>query len=217
MVILLLKTGSTAADPGRFKDLSPSEQQRLDQGKVIVFLHSVNSPIKEGTAIGIVEAPVEVVFNVVTANEEFAEFMPYVTKSRVKMAPEGVLLNYQYLDLPFPVGDRHYAIKIRNSRKFQDGQLLLSSSWTYLKDSGNIKDTYGSWLLKPYGVNKTLAQYIVCTDPGGDIPNWAQNMATKISLPKIITRVRERVAALQRAKPTGNAENPVRERSTPPP
>ena len=48
-----------------------------------------------------------------------------------------------------------------------------------------------SWILEEYDQGKTLATYVVLTDPGGSIPKWAQNMATKISLPKIIDRVRQ--------------------------
>lgn len=209
IMLFMFDLTAHAAESTRFKALAPLEQQQLTKGEVVVFLHSVNGPIKEGIAVGIVEAPVGEVFKVVTSNEKFSEFMPYVKESRIKMTPDGFRLNYQYLDLPFPVGDRHYTIKIHNSQEIKGSQRLLTSSWTYVKGSGNIKDTYGSWLLKPYGPNRTLAQYTVCTDPGGDIPTWAQNMATKISLPKVITCVRQRVKTLSEEKPLDNATGPA--------
>jgi ribosome-associated toxin RatA of RatAB toxin-antitoxin module len=45
------------------------------------------------------------VFRVVTDNENFEEFMPYVKQSDVERIAEGSIINYQYLDFPFPIGD----------------------------------------------------------------------------------------------------------------
>jgi len=102
-------------------------------------------------------------------------------------------MNYQYLDFPFPIGDRYYKLHILHTIENTDNGKVFKSTWTYVKGSGNIKDTYGSWILEEYGQGKTLAIYVVCTDPGGSLPKWALNMATKFSLPEIIDRVRQRV------------------------
>jgi len=47
-------------------ELTQNEQEQLANGEVIVYLKAVRGPIKEGTAMGVVEAPPEKVFRVVT-------------------------------------------------------------------------------------------------------------------------------------------------------
>ena len=174
-------------------ELTQTEHERLAKGKVIVYLKAARGPIKEGTAIGVIDVPPEKVFRVVTDNEDFEEFMPYVKQSDVERIKERSIMNYQYLDFPFPIGDRYYKLHILHTIENTDNGKVFKSTWTYVKGSGNIKDTYGSWILEEYGQGKTLATYVVCTDPGGSLPKWALNMATKISLPEIIDRVRQRV------------------------
>ena len=174
-------------------ELTQKEKERLAKGEVIVYLKAVRGPIKEGTAIGLIDVPPKRVFKVVTDNEDFEQFMPYVKQSDVERMKEGSIINYQYLDFPFPIGDRYYKLHILNTIENTNKGKVFKSAWTYVKGSGNIKDTYGSWILEEYGQGKTLATYVVCTDPGGGIPKWALNMATKISLPQVIDRVRQRV------------------------
>jgi hypothetical protein len=130
---------------------------------------------------------------VVTDNENFEEFMPYVTESDVEREENGATINYQHLDFPFPIGDRHYKIQVINTVESTPKGQVFRSAWTYVKGSGNIEDTYGTWILEAYPQGKTLVTYIVCTDPGGWVPSWAQNMATEIALPEIIQRIRQQV------------------------
>jgi uncharacterized protein YndB with AHSA1/START domain len=174
-------------------ELSQNEQESLAKGEVIVYLKTVRGPLKEGTAIGLIDAPPEIVFGVVTDNEKFEEFMPYVTQSDMERWEDGEIINYQHLDFPFPVGDRFYKINITNTIEDTNKGKIFKSTWTYVKGSGNIEDTYGSWILEEYGQGRTLIAYIVCTDPGGWIPTWAKNTATEVSLPEVIERVRLRV------------------------
>ena len=174
-------------------ELTQEEQERLAKGEVIVHLKAVKGPIKEGTAIGVVDAPPERVFKVITDNENFEQFMPYVRQSDVERLTEASIINYQYLDFPFPIGDRYYKLHILRMVENTNRGKVFKSTWTYIKGSGNIEDTYGSWTLKEYGQDKTLVTYVCCTDPGGAIPKWALNMATEISLPQVIDRVRQRV------------------------
>jgi Polyketide cyclase / dehydrase and lipid transport len=172
-------------------ELSKKEQEKLVEGETIVSLKTIKGPIKEGTVIGLIDAPPERVFKIVTDNDNFEEFMPYVTQSDVEQGEEGAIINYQHLDFPFPVGDRYYKINIINTIESKKRGQVFISAWTYVKGSGNIDDTYGSWILEEYNKGKTLVTYIVCTDIGGWIPSWAQNMATEIALPEIIERVRQ--------------------------
>jgi uncharacterized protein YndB with AHSA1/START domain len=174
-------------------EFTQEERERLAKGRVIVHLKTVRGPIKEGTAIGVIDAPPERVFKVVTDNENFEQFMPYVKQSEVDRIAAGSIINYQYLDFPLPIGDRYYKLHILRAVENTHRGRVFRSTWTYVKGSGNIKDTHGSCTLEEYDQGKTLVTYICCTDPGGYLPNWAVNMATKISLPNFIHRVRERV------------------------
>jgi hypothetical protein len=190
---LILNLNKAANLEATALELTEEDHKRLARGEVIVYLRGVGGPIKEGLAIGIINALPERVFKVITDNEDFEQFMPYVEQSDVEYITNESIINYQYLNFPFPIGDRYYKLYIVQAIENSNAERIFKCTWTYVKKSGNIKDTYGSWVLKKYGENRTLATYTVYTDPGGRIPKWALNMATEISLPKIIESVRQRV------------------------
>lgn len=115
-------------------ELTQTEHERLAKGEVIVHLKAVRGPIKEGTAIGVIDVPPEKVFRVVTDNEDFEEFMPYVKQSDVERIKERSIMNYQYLDFPFPIGDRYYKLHILHISKTQIMERFLSRLGPMSKD-----------------------------------------------------------------------------------
>ena len=175
--------------------------EAVDDGGVWVELREEpGSDAKRGLAAVLVEAAPESVFAVVTDNATFAEFMPRVLESSVRTGADGSLLNRQVISVPL-IADRHYTIRVEN-RIDGDGALRTwTSAWSYVEGSGNIVDTRGSWTVVRWDDSRTLVVYDVLTDPGGSIPRFLKNLATKLTLPDLLESVRERVARIPR--PTG--------------
>lgn len=169
------------------------EWRQVERGEVVSWMIEVEgSPVKEGIALGLVEATPERVFAVVTDNARFAEFMPYVEESTLEIRPDGALVNRQRLDLPWPVRDREYEVSLVNEVVADAEPPLWRSSWTHVEGFGNIEDSQGAWrVFACDGI--ALVEYRVLTDPGGGIPTFLKNSATRRSLGRPIEAVRERV------------------------
>ena len=167
-----------------------SNSALLRPGEVRVELISVEgSSTKEGCAIALVDAGVEPIAAVLRDVDAYEEFMPLVKESSSSESATGERLNTLHLNLPFPIRDRHYTVRLFES-SVGDGSWSLS--WTYVLGSGNIEDTRGSWLLEPRAEG-TLVTYRVSTDPGGMIPNWAYSRVSRRTLPAVLRAVGRRV------------------------
>ena len=180
-------------NPQLQRPLDEAEWRRVERQEVVGrLLETEGSPVKEGLAVGVVQAAPDRVFRVVTDNARFADFMPYVEISTVEEAPDGSVINLQRLDLPWPVSNREYKIQIVNTAEPDADPAVWQSAWTHVEGFGNIEESRGAWRVFACD-DVALVEYQVLTDPGGRIPNYFKNKATRRSLPRLIEAVRERV------------------------
>jgi hypothetical protein len=112
-----------------------------------------------------------------------------VVKSETTPGDGGAILNAQELDLPWPIGNRHFTVRLVEERSEDGG---YSFKFDYVKGSGNVEDTRGHWSIEPWKGGSRVA-YVLWTDPGGAIPKWALNRASRRTLPEVVTALRERV------------------------
>lgn len=169
------------------------ERARLLAGEILVTLeHEPDQKLKRGVALARVEAPAEQVFEVVTDHQGFAQFLPYVARAEIRAEEEGArgsgVVVYQLLDLPFPLEDRYYEVEVD---RLAEPARCFESRWHYVPGSGNIDDTFGRWEVLADGDASTLLAYVAWVDPGGLIPSWAYNWASRRALPRILTSVRD--------------------------
>jgi len=206
-----------AADPAgelmspEGKPLTGDRLSELARGEVLVHLAAVaDTPVKKATAVAVLDASPENVFAILTDYASFIYFMPYCRKVEVQKKEEEKSWVRFELDFPWPIGDRHYTLCLTGEREEADGGPALVSRWTYVPDSGNINDTYGSWEVRPYEDGKSFVRYTVFTDPGGKVPGWAANMATDVAVPNIIEGLRKRVkevATVEKASQPASAQD----------
>ena len=81
-------------------------------GKWRVVRRDAGRRVREGCGVGSIEAPLRAVRQVIDAAAEFDEFMPRILESDVEPVSPGVYLNRQTLDMPFPVEDRRYTVRV---------------------------------------------------------------------------------------------------------
>jgi hypothetical protein len=202
---------------------------RLAAGEIISFSENLpGSNAKRGEVRGVVDAPPEMVWQVISDVNHFEEFMPRILNSQV-VTPEkvqeilqkkptkaqevGEILsptppdpalfrvpgqryveyNYGHVDLPWPLGDRWYILKMLRDES-QAAKHQYIASWSLV--IGNLQENRGECRVEPFGEHKTLLIYRLITDPGGFVPPFLVKRGTYITLPKIITSVRKRVAQL---------------------
>lgn len=118
-------------------------------------------------------------------------------------------LMYQRLDLPWPVLDRHWVLRMANNAALADVSGAWERSWQ-LEDARldearartdaaafdgamTMRANRGSWLLVPVPAGGTLGVYEAWVDLGGDVPVAAADAYAKSSLAGVFKGVREHV------------------------
>ncbi len=91
---------------------------------------------------------------------------------------------YNRTDAPWPVADRDMVVKTQAKVNLDNRTVELSfravPGHVGKKDGVvRIKRLLGSYLLEILGEEKTRVTYQIDTDPGGWLPNWLINMASK--------------------------------------
>jgi ribosome-associated toxin RatA of RatAB toxin-antitoxin module len=177
---------------------SAAEWRELESGKDLYRL-GPGRGVREGLVIAIIASSPERVFEVVTANEDFDEFMPYVAVSFLEEGAGGSLVNYQCLDLPFPISNRYYRVRLTNTEPTEEDP-VWRSTWTFV--SGNLASNEGSWTLMRTSENTTRVIYQVFSDLGGNW-KWINNLATEKGLRPLMESVRRRAAEPDYGEPRG--------------
>lgn len=160
------------------------------------------SPLREVLALALSDASPARLMAVVTDYAAYPDFMPYVTQSEVLPSPDGVTRVFQHLHFGLPVRDRAYTLRMIPFRSPHDGSRGLA--WTLETDPAfqrpadavrpPVND--GGWTFTPLGRGgPTLVEYLVRSDPGGWIPRWFSDLATRHAVPRVVNVVRERAAA----------------------
>ena len=202
--LALVVPPAKAMDPCEV-DLTSAPEKRLSGspltwdlpavGKWRVSRRAAGGRIREGCGFGVIEAPLTAVRGVIDAAADFDEFMPRILESDVEPVSPGVYLNRQILDMPFPVEDRRYTVRVE-TRAVETGEGTgWQARWTYVEGSGNVGDSRGSWTLIPLDAERTVVVYRLLTDPGGRLPAWIVDFAAPRALRRVLAAVRERVLA----------------------
>lgn len=193
---------------------------KLIKGKVVTQIIKLpNSGAHKCQAMGVVYAPIEKVWDVISDYNHFKDFMPRISESFVvnpselkkildvkindwpkfekdlrnykREQVEGDLIYfYNRFNMPWPMKDRYYILKmVQHPEKF-------TFRWTQF--IGNTKVNDGSWELMPYkgSKRKTLGIYTLITDPGVSVSPSLVRLAMKIALPGTIKSVKKRVLKL---------------------
>jgi len=202
----------------RKQDVSGEKPDHLlSDGKVITKVGKMpESNTRLGEVVGVVDAPRERVWKVISDYNEHKNFMPNIlecfairpealellkgTSAQDLRTLESQLKQYKtdrvtgtvvYMygvgDFPWPIPDKAYVLKIA-----RDPTRYIAQATMVI---GQMKVNESSWELKPYGADgsKTLVKYTIRLDPGMPAPGFAVKMAASFTLPKVIEAVRRRV------------------------
>jgi ribosome-associated toxin RatA of RatAB toxin-antitoxin module len=161
-------------------------------GPVSVSLGPAQDGPREGIGRGRIEAPPERVFRALKDVEHWYEFMPFLEQSTARPRKDGSIESFQLMELPFPISRRAYRIRVRDRVEQTAGGTVWHVDWTYVPDSGTVKDHHGSWTLTA-DHGGTLATLRLYTDPGGFVPAHAMDQGTTETLPWIFHGLRQHV------------------------
>ncbi len=173
---------------------TPEETRRLASGEVLVSLApAAEGGPQEATGRGVVDAPPERIFRTLTDYAHWHEFMPFLVKSEMRTGKDGAVESLHVLDLPAPIGERHYRVRFTQRVETGPGGTTWHIDWRSVPGSGNLAAHRGSWTLTAFGSGRTLAVCRLFTDPGGGVPRWAMDKANRKDLPWIFDGLRQHV------------------------
>ena len=177
----------------------PGWTEAYRSGELVIFTEDVEKG-RRIVAVAEVEAPPEVVFNVVNDFDHYPDFMPYVIESRVlSRNGDSEVVAYNRIAPPF-VAERDYPLKFRMTRGSLANGGVFRIEWTARPEAEpevegvvRIRLNDGSWVAEPIsGGSRTRLTYTLLTNPGGMIPDFVANMSNTVAIPKLFKAVMKR-------------------------
>ena len=189
--LLAIAAGATVA---RGDDSSGGgwEQVSTRDGIVVQRRSVAGSKLKEFLGRGIVDAPIGRVLAVIRDANRRAEWMPSCADSHVVEEDLGARTQVAYhrTKAPWPVSDRDsinraiMLVEPDKHRVYLPFEAIASAKVPPVKGVVRMPSMRGHWILRPVdGGRATEAEYQVFADPGGILPDWLANLASK-TLPR---------------------------------
>jgi hypothetical protein len=161
---------------------------RLDKGEVIVEAHAVpGNDLPEAVVAAVIDAPPEHVWQIIDRCGDYMHTMVRMKYSRELSRVGDIVRCESLIDMPWPMRALHAITVAKHT--------VEAGRWTraWKLESGDYKVNQGSWVLTPWGQNKTLAEYRMLSSPNVSIPDFIQGMAMKVALPDMIAKIRSEV------------------------
>lgn len=177
--------------------LSDDERSQLEAGEVLTRARVVQPhDATLARAMAVVDATPEQVWQHIDACEHFKEFVPRVVVSEV-LSREGEEIRFRSkVDMPFPLPDIESELLCRH-RAYEDA--VYERRWK--GTSGPLKVNEGSWRIFPWSKGHSLVVYTAHIAPKMKIPPKIRMMAQRITLPKTVKALRERVIQASAPRP----------------
>lgn len=130
-------------------------------------------------------------WRVVTDQERFDEFMPYVKNTTIRPGPDGSVIETQVLELPHKNFDLELEIRLTGDNNTR------TARWRQLR--GLLAFNEGAWVVERAG-DRSILRYQVSGSLDW-IPQWAINYVLRPRLARLLKAVEERVRDLERKEP----------------
>lgn len=132
----------------------------------------------------VINAPMEKVFDVVSAYERYPEFLPEVKEVRVSNRKEAECDVHYKVDVMKTI---RYTVHIKEERPSR-------VSWSFVEGEF-MRDNKGGWVLESAGEGKTQATYNVEMALGPLVPKAIVNALVETSLPRMLEAFKKRAEA----------------------
>jgi hypothetical protein len=189
-----------AAEPA----LSADDLARLDRGEVVTRLVEVpGEEHRAGLAARVLPHPQDRVLRAVADADHWAEWVPFLARSERQPPAEGENAagwpRWELaFDLPFPLRDRRYDVRIGSAPDGAGGRTI---SWASVPGSGNVASARGSFTLSPRGPAGTLVVFRTATDPGDATSRFLLERALRESLAWVLDGLRQQVDRCRYSEP----------------
>lgn len=164
------------------------QQNRLASGEIIVTTEAApNSSMPIVRVTGVIDAPPEAIWEIVSQCERYPGRMPRIKEGRELSRDGSTVVCEVVVGLPFPLKD----LKATSRSVHTVGPPEWRREWTLIE--GDYERNDGSWVLRRFNGDdqRTLAIYTVHAEPHSSIPAGLRRRAQESSMPEIIERLRE--------------------------
>lgn len=192
VVLFLLLTSMLMGDNGWNTEFT--------RNGITVYTRAVaGSDIKEFKSIGIIDAPAEVVNNVLDDIPNLVNWMPDCIVSRiVEKKSNDYMILYQVIKTPWPLNSRDFTFETRiikdKEKIIRTVKAVPHPSYPQTGNYVRITNMTGQWtLLRQDNNTRTLATYQIKSDPAGNIPVSIANATSKKLPYETLLRLKEQV------------------------
>jgi uncharacterized membrane protein len=186
---LVLGCGTAAAADFQ---LTPAETQKVD-ARGIVIRANLDAGQRRGTvrAAVMIEAPPDVVFQLMSRCEDAIQYVPHLRLCRVRdRAPDD---SWQLVEHEIDFG--WYSPRIKYVFR---ADLVPSRSIAFRQVSGDFKANEGIYEFEASeSGERTLLRYRAYIDPPSFVPNWLARSTFKREMPQMLANLRRRCEAEQ--------------------
>jgi hypothetical protein len=182
--------------------LSDAQRRVLATGEAIVTLEQA-AAVNRGVVVGVIKAPVEDVWPIVSDCGKYAEWRDSIKDTGViRRESASVLVCKGTAVVPFPARNRYGHFRVYNRKQTVGGIESYVSTYSYLPDSGNMNDMFGYWLVQPWGEagEHSIVKFVLNVDIGGWLPDFLVRWATGRTLPDTLYGIRMRHAQHKKIK-----------------
>jgi hypothetical protein len=200
-----LAATSNAADSGT-GTVGPWEHVLEKDGIVVERRKIEGSSLKEFVGRGVIDAPITRVLAVIRDANRRGEWMPnthtaYLVEENMTSRTQ---VAYHRTKAPWPVSDRdsinsaELLVEPAKHRVFLPFHSIENAKIPPVKGVVRMPALRGHWILVPVeGGKATRAEYQVFANPGGILPDWVANLASKKLPLETISGLRKQVKVAQ--------------------
>ena len=198
--LVLAGAGSAA----RADEARGAWEQVSDKDGIVVQRRSVEGyKLKEFLGRGVVAAPIGRVLAVIRDAGRRAEWMPACSDSHLVEEDRATRtqIAYHRTKAPWPVSDRdsvnraEMIVDLARHRVYLPFEAVTRADVPPVQGVVRMPFLRGHWLLTPVdGGRATEAEYQVFANPGGILPDWLANLASKTLPRETIAGLRKQVA-----------------------
>lgn len=191
---LLLPAVAGAQEQPEIPNLTADQIAELRDGEVMVSTE--RGDLNRGEAIGIICAPIDELWAIITDFDNMHRWFPDMLSSEsVERTSSGGVGNGE-TNMPWPVANRRWQTRTVAGERSLGGVTAYVAEYEYVEGSGNLDEMHGYWLLAPADDGCTLVRYVVNADLGIWLPDAIINWASRRMLPGTVEGMAERWEAL---------------------
>jgi len=147
----------------------------------------------------IIAAPRADILSFITNIDAYSEWIPnFKTARTLRITKQKTIIYYMAIDLPWPASDRDWVneltvIQNKNNSSVTITFMAYDHFFPKQTDYIRVTDHLASWTLISIDENQTRSIWQWYTDPGGRLPDWLINWASRSQVIESLHKIKKRL------------------------